>query len=91
MAGHGGSCGCEHKHQEQDIGDNFTLYTKIDLQKLQCLNEEIDGSGKDIFKPFDLRLDNEKVRIIAHQMTCHIRVRCLNFSILVLTYDYVYF
>ena len=65
MAGHGGSCGCEHKHQEeQGIGDNFSLYTKIDLQRLQCLNEEIDGSGKEIFKPYDLRLDNEKVGII---------------------------
>ena len=38
----------------------FNLYTKIDLNKLECLNEAEEGSAKNVFKPWDARLDQSK-------------------------------
>ncbi|XP_013405040.1 PITH domain-containing protein 1 [Lingula anatina] len=68
MSGHGhghshGSGGCDHSDDKSGIdrGAEFSLYMKIDLDKVQCLNEQIDGSGKTVFKPWDQRLDKERV------------------------------
>lgn len=61
MAGHGGGCCHEHKHEQGEQGDLFSLYSKIDLHNVQCLNETTDGSGKDVFKPYEERLNLEKV------------------------------
>ncbi|CAH1775206.1 unnamed protein product [Owenia fusiformis] len=63
MSGHGHSCGQDHhKHDHDDAerGQQYSLYLKIDTEKVQCLNEVVDGSGKDVFKPWDRRLDSEK-------------------------------
>lgn len=51
-------------HSEVTNGIEYSLYTKIDLANLQCLNEEVDGSCKSIFRPWDDRLSKEHV--IAH-------------------------
>ncbi|XP_064604629.1 PITH domain-containing protein 1-like [Liolophura sinensis] len=65
MAGHGHSHGCgeDHDHDvhttEEQRGALFSLYLKIDTDKVQCLNETIDGSGKTVFKPWDKRKDKE--------------------------------
>ena len=40
----------------------LSLYQKIDVLRLQCLNEAEEGSGKMVFKPWDERLDKSKVR-----------------------------
>jgi hypothetical protein len=48
-------------HQEVKNGDEWSLFTKIDFQNLQCLNEEIDGSCKHVFRAWDDRLAKEKV------------------------------
>ena len=64
MAGHGhGGCAHEHDHgdSDEDLGSLYSLYLKIDTERVECLNEEMDGSGKTIFKPWDQRLDKEKV------------------------------
>ena len=71
MSGHGhshGSGGCGHEHGQEDLdlsdaqrGNQFSLYLKVDLERLTCLNEAVDGSGKHVFKPWDRRLDLEKV------------------------------
>ena len=58
--------GCGHEHHEHDhdspeLGTLYSLYTKIDTEKVECLNEEVDGSGKYVFKPWDKRLDTDKV------------------------------
>lgn len=45
-----------------DLGIQYSLYNKIDLDKVECLNEDVEGSGKSIFKPWEDRLDKEKVR-----------------------------
>lgn len=67
MSGHGhshdqGGCsGGDHDHvREDERGSTYSLYLKIDTNRVQCLNEAEDGSAKHIFKPWDQRLDKEK-------------------------------
>ena len=57
-------CGGHHHHDEQDPAVLFSLYKKIDLTKVQCLNEAEDGSGKEVFKAWEQRLDKDKVCIL---------------------------
>ena len=58
-----GKCGHDHQHKTKpdELGNLYTLFLKIDLGKVQCLNECSDGSAKNVFKPWDERLDIEKV------------------------------
>lgn len=67
---HGHSHGCgghdDHDHDNPDRGALFSLYTKIDTERLECLNEVTDGSGKLVFKPWDERLDFSKVITLPH-------------------------
>ena len=61
---HGHSHGCgghDHDHDSPDRGALFSLYTKIDTERVECLNEASEGSGKLVFKPWDERLDFSKV------------------------------
>eukprot|EP00800_Vazella_pourtalesii_P011512 TRINITY_DN276_c0_g1_i3.p1 TRINITY_DN276_c0_g1~~TRINITY_DN276_c0_g1_i3.p1 ORF type:complete len:150 (+),score=34.25 TRINITY_DN276_c0_g1_i3:33-452(+) len=55
--GHGG---CDHSSVEDGTGDKYSLYLKIDTDKVRCLNESADGAGKHVFKSWDGRLDKEK-------------------------------
>lgn len=63
---HDYSHSCEHESSRSDnsieIGIQYSLYTKIDFEHLECLNEAVDGSSKFIFKPYDERLNFDKVR-----------------------------
>eukprot|EP00794_Sanderia_malayensis_P004622 gene4622-5229_t len=55
-----GSCGHqhhEHDHPKADLGALYSLYTKIDTERVECLNEELEGSGKTVFKPWDRRME----------------------------------
>lgn len=55
-------CGGHHHHDEQqDPAVLWSLYKKIDLHKVQCMNESEDGSGKEVFKAWERRLDRDKV------------------------------
>lgn len=54
---------CDHEPTADD-GSEFNLNTRIDLENLQCLNEETDGSCKKIFRSWDDRLDRENVNYI---------------------------
>ena len=61
---HGHNCNgsCDHSHDDpagDSVGVAYSLYSKIDLNRLECLNEAVDGSAKTIFKPWNERLDNE--------------------------------
>ena len=66
MPGHGhshGHGGCDHGAAGkvgEEAGLAYSLYQKIDMFNLECLNETIEGSGKDVFKPWENRLDREK-------------------------------
>lgn len=57
--------GCAHESNDSDylkeIGIQYGLYTKIDLENLECLNEAEDGSARFIFKPYEQRLNFDKV------------------------------
>lgn len=71
--GHGGhshGCGCAAEHEPAERGLEYGLYRRIDIEKLQCLNESRDGDGKLVFKPWDQRTDREKVpeRILADHL-----------------------
>lgn len=59
--GHSHSCGCEGEHEPSERGFEYGLYNRIDLDKLQCLNESRDGDGKLVFKPWDRRNERDKV------------------------------
>ena len=37
----------------------YSLYQRIDMNDLTCLNEETDDSGKTVFKPWESRLDRD--------------------------------
>ena len=58
--GHGG---CDHG-QAGKVGEEqglaYSLFQRIDMNNLTCLNEETDDSGKTVFKPWESRLDREK-------------------------------
>jgi hypothetical protein len=65
MSGHGHSCDGDHNHDETpEMGLQYSLYSKIELANVECLNEKREGSGKDVFKAWEDRLDFEKVRFI---------------------------
>lgn len=74
MSGHGhghgghGCGGCEGEHEPAERGLEYGLYLRIDLEKLQCLNESRDGDGKLVFKPWDKR--NERDQVTAVQSLC---------------------
>uniref|UniRef100_T1IRT3 PITH domain-containing protein n=1 Tax=Strigamia maritima TaxID=126957 RepID=T1IRT3_STRMM len=59
--GHGHSCvgDCDHD-DTPELGIHYSLYTKIDLDHVVCLNESEEGSGKFVFKPWEDRLNFEK-------------------------------
>jgi len=55
--------GCDHGAAGlvgEESGVAYSLYQKIDMAKLNCLNEMIEDSGKLVFKPWELRLNREK-------------------------------
>lgn len=60
---HGHGCGHEATDVDHalEMGIEYSLYTKIDLENTECLNEENDGSGKTVFKPYEKRQDTSKV------------------------------
>ncbi|XP_061597324.1 PITH domain-containing protein 1 [Cololabis saira] len=56
--GHGHSCECEHEPAERGL--EFGLYRRIDLDKLQVLNESRDGDGRKVFKPWEQRTERNQ-------------------------------
>lgn len=64
MAPHG-KCGDASHHQEtEDLGIQYSLYTKIDRENVECLNESRDGSGKSVFKAWEDRHNFTEVSLI---------------------------
>ena len=62
MPDHPHTCGghCDHGQaglQGEEVGLAYSLYQRIDLAKLTCLNETSENSGKLVFKPWERRLD----------------------------------
>lgn len=60
--GHGHSHGVSDAYEGEGLrGQEFNLYLKIDMDSLTCLNEEVEGSAKAVFRSFEDRLDRTKV------------------------------
>lgn len=59
----GGGCQCAAEREEppEQRGLAYGLYLRIDLERLQCLNESREGSGRGVFKPWEERADRSKV------------------------------
>lgn len=62
---------CDHGHNHDgccghgdDIDETnsiaYSLYQKIDIANLECLNEKVDGSGSKVFKPWSERLNSDE-------------------------------
>ena len=59
---------CDHADAGAEDAASWSLFSKIDTQNLQCLNEEVDGSCKKIFRSWDDRLNRDyEVRSDADQ------------------------
>ncbi|XP_036340007.1 PITH domain-containing protein GA19395 [Rhagoletis pomonella] len=54
---HGQCCGNEATDVDHafEMGIEYSLYKKIDMDNLECLNEECEGSGKKVFKAYENR------------------------------------
>lgn len=51
---------CAHEADGIDpleMGLQYSLFQKIDMMNLECLNEAEEDSGKKVFKPYEMRLD----------------------------------
>lgn len=60
---HGPGCGCDHGQaglSGEEFGVQYSLYQKIDLENMTCLNEEVENSGKSVFKPWEERKNSDK-------------------------------
>ncbi|XP_077338197.1 PITH domain-containing protein 1 isoform X2 [Lithobates pipiens] len=58
---HGGGCSCSAERSDgPERGLEYGLYQKIDLEKLQCLNESEEGSGKTVFRAWEERGDRSR-------------------------------
>ncbi|CAH1108996.1 unnamed protein product [Psylliodes chrysocephalus] len=40
----------------EEVGIHYSLFSKIDKEKLECLNESVEHAGKKVFKPWEDRL-----------------------------------
>ena len=58
---HSSNCGCSEETKIENLATLYNLYSKIDTFNLECLNEREENSGKTVFRPWDKRLDREKV------------------------------
>lgn len=70
MAGHNHGHLCGHEHHQHsntgnDLGALYSLYTKIDINKVECLNEEKQESGKCVFKAWDKRFETHEVPVVS--------------------------
>lgn len=72
---HGANCGCSHEVKTEDLTNLYSLYSRIDKENLECLNESHDGAGKTVFRAWDLRLDRSQV-CVTLDLT---RQTCLNY------------
>ncbi|XP_068121490.1 PITH domain-containing protein 1 [Hyperolius riggenbachi] len=58
---HGGGCSCSAERSDApERGVEYGLYQKIDLEKLQCLNENREGSGRTVFRAWEERGDRTR-------------------------------
>ncbi|XP_057377301.1 PITH domain-containing protein GA19395-like [Daphnia carinata] len=57
---HGHHCECGQETKTENLAELYNLYSKIDMENLECLNEAVENSAKSVFRPWDQRLDSTK-------------------------------
>ncbi|PIO29823.1 hypothetical protein AB205_0037220 [Aquarana catesbeiana] len=68
---HGGGCSCSAERSDgPERGLEYGLYQKIDLEKLQCLNESKEGSGKTVFRAWEERGDRSREHMPEKTIVC---------------------
>ncbi len=45
---------------DASLGVEYSLFRKINLDEVECLNEAEENSGRTVFKPWEQRMDKEK-------------------------------
>ena len=58
----GGCCGSHGAAGAagEEFGVAYSLYTKVDMERLECLSEAHDNSCRNVFRPWDQRLEDDK-------------------------------
>lgn len=51
---------CDHSEDGPDRGMEFSLYQRIDLARVRCLNERVTDSIRTVFKSYENRLDTNQ-------------------------------
>lgn len=57
-------CGGGHEHTPPELGVVYSLYTRIDTNNVECLNESVEGAGKKVFKAWEDRLNRDEVSTV---------------------------
>jgi hypothetical protein len=52
-------CTCDHEPTNESV--EWSIFSRIDTDNLQCLNEAVDESCKKIFRPWEERLSKDYV------------------------------
>ena len=75
---HGEGCGCSHETKTENMAVLYNLYSKIEKENLECLNESQEGAGKLVFRPWDERLLKDKVCLERFlHFYAHIYIQCV--------------
>ncbi|EZA50471.1 hypothetical protein DMN91_010118 [Ooceraea biroi] len=53
-------CSCGDAHDAMELGVKYSLHEKIDKDKVECLNENVEGTGVKVFKTWENRLNTEE-------------------------------
>jgi len=69
---HGGGAHSHEPPPDSIPGDS--LYSRIYLERVRCLNEHVEGMARSIIKPWDQRLDTEKVSYLRRVISLMILV-----------------
>jgi len=57
---HSSNCGCSGETNTENLASLYNLYSKINKEAVECLNESVEDSGKEVFRPWDQRLLRDK-------------------------------
>jgi len=58
---HSSTCGCSSEVSVDNLASLYNLYSKINKEALECLNENVENAGKQVFRPWDQRLIKDQV------------------------------
>jgi hypothetical protein len=54
----------DHSHDASDLGPQDNLFSQIDLDRVTVLNGVDPAQGSDVIKPWDQRMDEDKVSAV---------------------------